>query len=72
MNRAEHLQWAKDRATQLIEQGDHMGAFTSFRSDMLNHDELESHIGLELGMRLLLTGNLNSAFQMKEWVDGFN
>lgn len=72
MNRAEHLQWAKDRAIDLLERGETNGAFASFNSDMLKHKELEDHVRLELGMKLLLTGNLNSYSQMKEWIEGFN
>lgn len=71
MTRAEHLQWAKDRAMEYLEKGNLMEAYQSFRSDMNKHDELKGHVGHLLGDQLLLAGKLNSTDAMKAHIDGF-
>jgi hypothetical protein len=72
MNRAEHLQWSKERAIEYVDNGDNQQAFASFTSDMSKHDELANHVALPLGMMLLMGGQLNSPDQMKDWINGFN
>ena len=72
MNRAEHLNWCKERANECIDKGDVSGAFASFHSDMSKHPETENHLALEMGTMLLISGNLSNAHQMKNWIDGFN
>lgn len=72
MNRSEHLQWCKDRALKYVDAGDNKNAFASFQSDMSKHEETNNHLALELGMTLLLSGNLSSPYQMTEWITGFN
>ena len=64
MTRAGHLQWAKDRAKEYIDIGDTVQAHASFMSDMSKHEELAEHKGIELGMMLLLSGNLSTPSQM--------
>lgn len=71
-SRADHLQWCKDRANEYIEKGDLKEAFSSFMSDMSSHEETKDHLALEMGMSLLLSGNLSSPIQIKNWIDGFN
>ena len=70
--RSEHLDWCKQRANNYVEQGDMQGAFASFQSDMGKHEETANHLALEMGTMLLLSGNLSSAHQMSQWIDGFN
>ena len=72
MNRQEHLQWAKDRAIEYVENEDNQQAFASFVSDMTKHDELSNHLALGMGMALLLGGHLDTPQQMKNWINGFN
>ena len=72
MNRKEHLQWCKDRALQYVESGDVTNAFSSFMSDMGKHEETSNHLALEMGMTLMLFGNLSTNNQMKDWIKGFN
>lgn len=72
MTRAEHLEWAKNRALELIENGDIAGAYASFTSDMNKHEELKDHSALTLGIMLMAFGHLNTAAQMKEFIEGFN
>ena len=72
MNRSEHLQWCKDRALEYVENDDTTNAIASMQSDMGKHEELADHLGLELGMKLLLMGHLSTTYQIREWVIGFN
>lgn len=72
ISRAEHLKWCKDRALEYVEQGDLGQAFASFQSDMRKHKETRDHIALNLGTMLLMSNNLETEKQMKEWIIGFN
>lgn len=72
MNRAEHLQWCKDRANEYVDNNDMINAFASFQSDMSKHPETSNHMALEMGTMLLLGGQLSTSHQMKNWIDGFN
>ncbi len=68
MNRAEHLAWCKQRALEYLP-GDPVQAFTSMASDLDKHEETRGHIGIELGMMMLMTDNLRD---MKNFIEGFN
>jgi hypothetical protein len=68
--REEHLAWAKERALAYLP-ADPQQAFNSMASDLGKHPETEGHRGLDLGMRLLLGGQLRSPEKMREWVIGF-
>lgn len=70
--REEHLKWCKQRANECVENNDLPGAFASFQSDMSKHPETANHLALEMGTMLLITDNLSSTHQMREWIDGFN
>lgn len=72
MDRAEHLQWAKDRALEYVDTGQLQNAFASFASDLNKHDALRNHYGIELGMGLLLVGQLNTAQKMRDFINDFN
>lgn len=72
MNRAEHLQWCKDRANEYVDNNDMTNAFASFQSDMSKHPETSNHMALEMGTMLLVSGQLSTSHQMKNWIDGFN
>jgi hypothetical protein len=70
MNRAEHLQWCKDRAIQYVDEGDVQNA--SLTSDLNKHPETERHPAVELGMLLMLSGHLSTAAQMRDFIEGCN
>jgi hypothetical protein len=72
MNRTEHLKWCKDRALEYVEAGELTEAFTSMISDLQKHPETEKHAGMQLGMGLLFSGHLDSASEMKKFIEGFN
>ena len=71
MTKNEHLEWAKNRAFALIDEGDSIGAWTSFVSDLQSHKDLEDHIAIELRMTLLMVGGFN-ALETRKFIDGFN
>ena len=72
MTRAEHLQWAKDRALEYVDAGDVQNAFASMASDLNKHPETQGHAGLELGMMQLMAGMLSTPAQMRHFIEGFN
>ena len=72
MNREEHLAWCKKRAHEYVDIGDLTQAYTSMTSDLGKHSETENHIGIQLGMILLISKRLNTSSKMREFIDGFN
>jgi hypothetical protein len=72
MTREEHLQWAKNRALEYVERGDLNEAFASMLSDLGKHQELVPHSGKRLMVMLKAGGHLNSAREMREFINGFN
>ena len=72
MTRAEHLKWCKDRALKYVDLGDTSQAYASMVSDMRKHTETENHIGIELGMMMLMSGHLSTQEEMRKFILGFN
>lgn len=72
MTRDEHLAWAKSRALEYANQGDAINAMASMTSDLRKHPELERHAGIELGMTLMMTGNLSIQHDAVKFIEGFN
>ena len=74
MDRAEHLQWCKDRALGYVDQGDLEQAFASFISDVGKHPETEavSKLVRELGFPMLMSGFLNTPALMRSHIEGYN
>lgn len=71
-DRAEHLQWCKDRALAYVDDGDTQQAFASMGSDLDKHEDTANHPGMKIGMMMLLGGHLNSAEAMRKFIEGFN
>jgi hypothetical protein len=72
MTRKEHLEWAKNRALELVDNGDLTGSYASMASDLNKHPETEGHVAIELGMMLMMSGHLDSPVKMREFIQGFN
>ena len=72
MNRAEYLDWCKKRALEYIETGDLSQAYTSMASDLGKHSETKNHVAIQLGLRLLMTGKLNTPQEMRKFINEFN
>jgi len=72
MTRTEHMNWAKARAIEYVNNGDIISAFSSIASDLQKHPETENHIGVQLGMMQLMSGSLSTPESMRHFIDGFN
>ena len=73
--RVEHLAWCKKRALEYVDAGDLLQAYTSMASDLGKHSETANHVGIMLGMELLMLpdkGRLGTARGMREFIEGFN
>ena len=72
MTREEHMEWCKKRAMEYIEKGDYLQGLTSMFSDLGKHTETQSHVGIKLGMGLMMMGALSSYRDSKRFIEGFN
>ena len=72
MDRQEHLEWCKKRALEYIDAGDFNQAYTSMASDLGKHPDTAGHAGIELGMGLLMIGQLSTVNEMRKFILGFN
>lgn len=71
MTREEHLEWAKKRALEYLENGDYPNAINSMMSDLGKHEELRGHSGILLGTMLRMGGFLKTERGVREWITGF-
>jgi hypothetical protein len=70
--RAKHLAWCKQRALEYVEANDLRNAWASMASDMGKHEETKDHAAINLGMMLLMSGQLNTQDEMRKFIEGFN
>ena len=70
--RTEHLQWCKDRALEYVDQNDLQNAYASMCSDLSKHDGTQGHMAIEMGMMLMMAGDLATPSKMREFINGFN
>lgn len=68
--RTEHVEWAKSRAMEYVEAGDPSNALASLFSDLRKHPETTGHAAIELGGMLMLTGQLSTLPEVREWIEG--
>jgi hypothetical protein len=72
MNRADHLQWCKDRAMKYVEAGDFPDTIASMLSDLGKHPDTKSAgegIGAQLGLVTLMTGPTRDS--VTRFIQGF-
>ena len=72
MDRAEHLAWCKQRALEYADAGDLQNAYASMASDLNKHPDTTGHPAIQLGMVLLMSGNLKTTGDMRRFIEGFN
>lgn len=72
VTRAEHLAWCKQRALEYVDVGDVTNAWASMASDLTKHPETEKHAAIQLGMMMLMSGQLATRDQMRKFINGFN
>jgi len=70
--REEHLSWCKRRALEYVDSGDLDGALGSMISDMRKHPKTADHVAIKLGFMLKMNGHLNSAEEMRKFIEDFN
>lgn len=70
--REEHMEWCKERALEYVDAGDLPQAFASMGSDLSKHSETKDHSGIMLGAQMMFSGLLNTADEMKRFINGFN
>jgi hypothetical protein len=72
MTRSEHLAWCKKRALEYVDKGDTTAAYSSMVSDMRKHDDLKDHSAIQLGLMLMVSGDLQTPIKMRDFINGFN
>lgn len=70
--RQQHLEWCKRRALEYVERGDIAEALASMTSDLTKHSDTVNHAGIQLGMMLMMGGNLSTQIEMRTFIEGFN
>lgn len=73
MTQDEHLAWAKQRALAYLDQSppDVMNALTSMMSDVSKHDDMKKHPGIQLGVSLMMIGQLKTVDEARRFIEGF-
>jgi len=71
MNRAEHLQWCKDRALEHINNGDINQGITSMMSNIRKHPETDSEAYASLCMMMLMGNQLSTKQAAVDFINGF-
>ena len=72
MDRAEHLQWAKDRALEYADMGDVANAMASLGSDLNKHPDTKGHGGMMLMMMMATSGQFDRPGELRKFIEGFN
>lgn len=73
MNRAEHMQWAKDRAMEYVDRRDLQGALASMTSDLRKHEETGGPAVEMLLATIGISAVLNNdTAEMRRFIEGFN
>ena len=68
--REEHLEWAKKRAMEYLDQGDLQNAVVSMGSDLSKHPETTIHSGTLLQLAITYVVN-QDADGVRRWIEGF-
>lgn len=71
LTRAQHIEWCKQRALELVETGDLEEAFKSMLSDLTKHPETVQHVGIHIGIQQKMSGTLNTKEALVEFINGF-
>jgi hypothetical protein len=71
MTRAEHLQWAKDRALAYLPDSPRE-AVTSMLSDLGKHDETKRVLDGPIGMIGIMEAAQGSVGSVRRFIEGFN
>lgn len=69
--RQEHMGWCKKRALAYLPD-DPQQAFTSMASDLGKHPDTKDHIGIKMGIMMLIGGRLKDPVEVRRYIKGFN
>lgn len=69
--RAQHLQWCKYRALQILDSGDHAGAVASMLSDLRKWDRPLYDADTLLTLQMDGVMFCKTADQVRHWIEGF-
>jgi len=72
LTRAEHLQWAKDRALEYVEAGDLTSACASILSDLGKHPQIDPSTAQTVWAIEAMTGGLSTAEKVRHFINGIN
>lgn len=72
MDRDEHIKWCKTRALEYVGKNELDNAWSSMASDLGKHEETADHIGIQMGMMIIMTGGLSTNQEMRKFIEGFN
>jgi hypothetical protein len=72
MTRAQHLQWAKDRALEYVEAGDLTNACASILSDLGKHPQIDPSAAQIVWGIEAMTGGLDTAQGVRHFINGIN
>lgn len=72
MDRSQHLKWCKDRALKYCKKGDISDAYASMISDLNKHDETRGHAAIELGMMMMMAGQLATVSKREKFINDIN
>lgn len=70
--REEHVAECKARALKYLETGDTLNAFTSMASDLEKHPETRNHAGNQIGLGLMMIGQLKGVDEMRRFIEGYH
>jgi hypothetical protein len=72
MDRAEHLQWCKDRAIELLDLGEYANSIALMVSDLGKHPDTQNHPALNVTIRILIADQPLTENKIRKWIEGFN
>lgn len=71
MTRTEHMQWCKERALALVDDGDLVGALASMASDVRKHPDTAGNPTLTMLLTLVGPQHLGDPLSMRRFIEGF-
>lgn len=72
MTREEHVEWCKKRAREYLQIGQVQDALASIFSDLRKHEETKDHPAIQIGVQLMMIGELHDLDSARRFIEGFN
>jgi hypothetical protein len=71
-SRAEHLQWAKERALEYADRGEVANTINSMTSDLSKHPETRGNPRVLQMTQLAAEGQFDQPGELRRFIEGFN